>query len=374
MTDTPYTVRKATRDDAVPISDLLHRLGLTPPAKDEQEKIRVLWDWLWEDNPYYTYFDEEKLYGWVMEDQGRIVGYFGCIPRVYHLDGEAIRVAVGTRWGVEKPYRTHTYLLSDAFYANNPIDLKITTTAIKPSARIFEKYGGIRMPIERLGTIFMVPLDPAVLIDYAVHNGPRWKYLLGKLAAFPFRLINPVGWLQRQITADPNFQNVSLESLGADHAAFWAKYLAATKGLIGTRDPELVKWYYKGSADRNPVKCFVYREGSEVTGLAVLSDEPAKGYDRLKRYKVVDLITLNPALHRRMVRQLIRRSRLDGAHILEFHLLGMVDPKVLPFYTITRKPSQFPAYYQCTDADLLERLKPSEQWHVSPFDADTCLV
>lgn len=374
MNTPPVTIRKATPEDTVPISDLLHRLGLAVPAKDEPAKIRMLWNWLWEENPYYTHFNKELFYGWVMEDQGRIVGFFGCLPRVYHLNQAVIPVAVATRWGVEKPYRTHTHLLSDAFFRDNPIDLKITTTAIKPTTRIFDKYGGTGVPVAQIGRVLMVPIDPAVLIDFAVNGATKWKAALGKLVSLPFRLINPVAFSQRRIPPDENFQEVALEALGDDFGNFCKTFLEQTSGLVATRSPDLVRWYFRGSADRNPVKCFVYRDRARITGYAVLSDEPAKGFAKLKRYKVVDLITLDPALRKQMVQQLIRRSRLDGAHVLEFHLMGMLDRSELPAYTLSRKPVQFPAYYQCTDPGLLRELQPPDHWHVSPFDADTCLV
>ena len=163
-------IRLANNDDKLAICNLLKLLGLQIP--DEPAKVDSLWNKLWNDNPFYEHFNVPVTYGWVMVHEKKIVGFFGSIPRVYQWNNELIPVSIAGLWGVEKEFREHTKMLCDKFFYENPIDLKLVTTAIKPTGRIFEKYKGQKVPVPELDIVQMIPINLSKLIHFKL-SGQR---------------------------------------------------------------------------------------------------------------------------------------------------------------------------------------------------------
>jgi hypothetical protein len=54
--------------------------------------------------------------GWVLEDAGRMVGFFGNIPLLYDYAVHPIVVADASQWGLEKDYRGETPRLAEAYF------------------------------------------------------------------------------------------------------------------------------------------------------------------------------------------------------------------------------------------------------------------
>lgn len=119
-------IREANRKDAVPVTELLRRTGLFMP---EDKNIDSHWDRLWTNNPSYKDFPSPPHFGWVMEYENRIVGYFGCFQRTYYLNGKPLQVSVSSQWGVEKEFRKFTILLCEKYFSENPVEFKLNTTA-----------------------------------------------------------------------------------------------------------------------------------------------------------------------------------------------------------------------------------------------------
>ena len=74
-----------------------------------------------------------------------------------------------------------------------------------------------------------------------------------------------------------------------------------------------------------------------------------------------------------MIRELIRYSLLDGADLLEIHLVGNVNRNDIPSFHIERKTASFPVYYHTQDPQLSQLLSSKENWLLTPYDGDTIL-
>lgn len=129
----PCTVREAVFEDCEAATELLRRLGLIMP--EGRDAVRAHWDRLWRTNPAMLESRPKPALGWVLEDGGRMVGFFGNVPLLYDLGGRAVMVADASQWGVEKAYRHHTPRLADAYFDQVNADLLLVTTAIKPPVK-----------------------------------------------------------------------------------------------------------------------------------------------------------------------------------------------------------------------------------------------
>lgn len=357
-------VRPARSEDAIPVTTLLRELGLNMPASEPD--ARQFWQNLWHANPFYHHFPGAVQYGWVLEAAPGIVGFFGSIPRIYEINGKKVPVSVASRWGVRKEFRTFVPMLCDAYFQQNPIDLKLVTTAIKPTGRIFERYGGLPVPGRDLGKVQMVPLDLSALAKLR-----RGRFLSNVGAT----LAGLVPWKHqfRAIRPDEGFTEILGDNYPADLDDFFTTHASLEESLIATRNVEILKWQYDTwKTDRWKAQ-FVYRAAGRITGFAVLTIEPVPGHSQITRFKVMDLVALNAYTKRKMIRQLVRVAFRAGGHVLEIHLPGMVDPTVLPRITLTRNLPQYPLYFHSSDPAMASYLQHTDHWRISPFDGDSSL-
>ena len=357
------TIRKATREDAIPATELLKRLGLILP---EGEGINRFWDRLWVDNPYYEYFEEERLYGWAMEHNDRMVGFFGCIPRVYLLDGQPQRVAIASQWGVEKDYREFTHMLCQAFFQDNPIDVKLVTTAIKPTGRIFDRYDGKPVPCPGLGQVIMVPLRLKKLLG---GRFPRFKPIARAVGS-----TIPHSYRFRKIKEDSSFKEFNLSQIPPEVNSFLEHHSKNRKGLFALRNSETLNWLFSDNFRGLTTHAYAQYSNGDVTGYAAMVDEPVSDMPEIRRFKVVDLLAGSAEIRSSMFKQLAGIAFDNDADVMEIHLPGTVNKTDVPFPTLSRDLPQFPVYYQSTNPDLSARLNSPDAWHISPFDGDSCLV
>jgi len=362
-------IREATIEDAPRVSNMLMNLGLDQPGAEDVEKSREHWDRLWTNNPYYKIFNEPFLYGWVLEFNSDVVGFFGSIPRVYYFDGKPFAACIGSQWGVKKEFRSFTSMLSDKFFLENPISLKLATTAIKPAGKLFEKYGGKKMPLPEMQTVSMIPINLGNLISYKYEN------LLSKVSFIKpfFKILNLWNLQFRLLPENKNFKKIDVNNLPKELDLFIDSVVKREKGLVASRQLDVLKWYYTGGNENFKKTIFLYYNHQKVAGYASLIDEPIKEKEKLKRYKIVDLIAENKEIKRSMIKELIRYSYKNKVDILELQYPGLIDKSEVPAIILSRKLPQFSLYYQTTDEVLDTLLQDKKNWHIMPFDGDTCL-
>ena len=142
--DRVCTLREAQYEDGETATQLLRELGLNLPVG--QDEMRYHWRRLWVDNPALNVDRPNLTKGWLLEDNGRMVGFFGNIPLLYDYCGRPIIIADASQWGVKKEYRDQTPRLAEAYFRQKNADLLLVTTGIKQTGRLFERYGGRPVP------------------------------------------------------------------------------------------------------------------------------------------------------------------------------------------------------------------------------------
>lgn len=359
-------IRPAAEGDGLAAIKLLKKLGLNLPDGDRD--ILAYWERLWRGNPYYKMFNEEIQYGWVMEHEGRIVGFFGSIPRIYYYNSKPMHVSIASQWGVEKEYRAFTSLLSDQYFEHNICDLKIVSTAIKPTGRIFDKYGGHKIPNEELDKVYMIPISLFKLMAI------KYKSPLIKSTLHLFNKIIPWKIQYSLLKRNEKITQIQIAQAPDELDAFFKRYHATLSGLVAARTTEIIKWLGAGSSDRPGKACFVYREGDLISGFASIARENIAEDPNIRRYKITDLIAESAGIKTALLKELIRYAHRQNADILEIHHPGMISKDEIPLSIVMeRKHAHFPLYYQTADKQLENKLQERSNWHISPFDGDTSL-
>ena len=86
--------------------DLAFYLSHSPFHVSTKEESEKFWyskfDLWWDNNPA---FNEKLVRGLILENNGKIVGFVGCIPSFFQLSGKQIIVFNETTWRVDKSFR-----------------------------------------------------------------------------------------------------------------------------------------------------------------------------------------------------------------------------------------------------------------------------
>ena len=154
----PAKIREAQFSDYQAITDLKQRFGLVP---DSLEK----WKHLWQYNPALKPLQTKRPIGWVVEAEGKIVGYLGSIPSLYRFGEKTLTAVIGSGFVAEPAYRAHTVRLMGAFYAQKPVDLYISTTAVEATGKIACAFGCEPMPQGDYETVMFWVLRPYPFIQ-----------------------------------------------------------------------------------------------------------------------------------------------------------------------------------------------------------------
>lgn len=367
-------VRPAVKEDTLAIADMLRDEGLSLPQADKPDLVIKHWERLWDDNPYYKESKEPVFYGWVLIDSDKVVGFFGYMPRVYFLNGKMITVQISTNWAIHKSYRRFAYSLCDAMFNGRAADLKITTTAIEQTGKIFSMFQSKRYPDPDFGYAQVIPLRIEKLLK---EKFTKYRNVFAVLES-PARLINyflPVSVKSRLIWNTKEVQQITIENLPQDFQQFWNSYLETSSGLIASRSPEVMKWVYADVKNEHRKRIFVYRnpETNRLEGYSSLILEPVVSNPEIKRYKVGDILYLNETAKNALIKAMIKYSLTDGADVMEVHLVRDISSEDIPVYHVRRKTAAFPVFYHTSDAELSEFLSEKNNWYFTPYDGDTIL-
>lgn len=374
MDSSQISVRPAKKDDTIGIANMLRDEGLSLPPADKPQMVIDHWERLWDLNPYYKEFDTAVFYGWVLTDGNRIVGFFGYMPRVYYLQRKKITLYVSTNWAIHKQYRRFAYSLCDAMFNGFPEHLKLTTTAITQTGKIFSMFQSKRYPDPAFEYAHVVPLRLEKLVKDKFAK-VSWLYPVAKpffkLAGFAL----PVSLKSRFVWNVKSIQRISIDELPTDFDYFWEACLQNSNGLIASRSIAAMKWVYADVKKENRKRIFIYRnpETKKIEGYASLILEPVVTNPSIRRYKIGDILWLTDEAKQELMRGLITYAVKDGADVFEVHLVGCITKDDIPAYNISRKTASFPVFYHTADKELEAFLTEKKNWHFTPYDGDTIL-
>ena len=371
----PCTVREAVFEDCEAATELLRRLGLIMP--EGRDAVRAHWDRLWRTNPAMLESGPKPALGWVLEDGGRMVGFFGNVPLLYDLGGRAVMVADASQWGVEKAYRHHTPRLADAYFDQVNADLLLVTTAIKPTGRLFESRGAVRVPQPDYDRVLYWVVEPFGFARAALRKKgvPAPRAQAGAAVAGPALGAAVALGGRRPGRRGAHVVRMTPSELNDEFDALWQRVRDETPCLLARRDAQSLKWWLGAPALRGRARLLAYRCGG-LGGYAIVvrDDAPAIG---LKRLKIADMFVAGGSAEMidALLAEAFALAREEGYHVLE--LVGLprsLRSRARALRPYSRPMPVWPLYYKTVDGALAQALSREEAWYVTAYDGDTLLV
>jgi len=364
----PAKLREARFSDFKEVNELKQRNGLPQDSFDD-------WERLWRRNPALRQMSCERPIGWVLEAEGRPVGYLGNISLLYRYADRTLNAVTGCGFAVEPAYRGVSLCLGSAFYRQGSADLYLTTTASEVVAKIALAFNSDPLPQAHYATRLLWVLQPysfaqAVAKDLGLR--PTFSRIGGMLASVGVGSdkILRRRWPRRCPTC-PAVKEISVRDIGDDFQTLWLEKLNERPRLLADRSPAALRWHFEMPAN---VRVFCCYKNGELVGYAVTRNDQILA-NGMRRCIIADMLAKrdDPAILRSLWVAAYEQAKHAGSHVLE--VLGFPDgirqvcSEWKPYYFT----SACPFYYKAADPILHRTLLDSMTWYATPFDGDRTL-
>ena len=233
--------REAQFSDFEAVAELKERGGL---RKDFLEN----WYRLWRDNPAIAKAKSPLSMGHVLEAKGRIVGYNGSVPLLYHHGDRTLVAATSTGLVVEPPFRIHSMDLVGAFWRQKNFDLLMDSTAIESVGKMSRLFRAEALPQCDYDTVLFFVLHSrhfarAVVKKLGVREGmSRLATWFGSLS---LRMESTIqgrgpGSLPRKL----HVTKIRVHQIGDEFEDLWRRKLTEKPRLLADRSAALLRWHF----------------------------------------------------------------------------------------------------------------------------------
>ncbi len=371
----PFAVRQreVQFSDFEGIADLKQRCGW---GKDSLEN----WDRLWRGNPAMAGAKSPLSMGWVLEAGGRIVGYGGSVPLLYHYGDRVLMAAAGTGLAVDPAYRFRSVGLLASFFRQENVDLFLITSAIESVGKMSQALKAQTLPQPDYDTTLFWVLDArhfakAVATKFGLNgNAGKLASLMGWIAVRTETTMLSRG--PRRSSASFAITEIQVHQIGDDFEALWRRKLQEKPCLLADRSAASLRWHLAvpGRSGETAVLC-CHREG-RLAGYAVIQSGTDPQTD-LRGCSLIDLLVEgdDSQVAESLLGAAYARARTSGSHV--FEVLGF--PRQIREILMRWKPHsrQYPAcpfLFKAKDPALQAILEHEDAWYACPFDGDTSLM
>lgn len=365
-------LRQATFEDGRAAAELLARLGLVMPCADAD--VQALWRRLWKTNPAFESNQRPLSYGWVLEDDGRMVGFFGNIPMLYYMGHHAAIAADAALWGVEQSHRQESGRLAQAYFDQSGVDLLFVTTGIKPTGRIFERHGARRLPQPGFGKVWYWVADGPGFVAAALRKKGAGRSLADLSGNLGGRALDAAVRIGRRRPKAPvlAIDLTTMDRVGPGFDRLWEAKLSERPRFMACRDARSIRWHFEAG----DTTVLTHTSGGDLLGYMVLvrADNPAVD---LKRYKIADVLIAgdDADIFDALLGAAFEATVEERAHVLE--LIGLPDVfrrRARAQRPFARTVETWPFYYKPVGLTLTKCLEEPGAWYATPFDGDTTLM
>lgn len=323
-------------------------------AESWLSRMRAWWDL----NPAYV---DALTRGWMLRENGRIVGFLGSIPWRFRLGGNDTTVFAGTTWRVLPEFRGMSIVLKRRQMDEHRDVLHFSTTPRPEVARILKL-----MEYERIRRGTGTETHTAILLNFEKilrikFRNSAWNKAIARSLAPPLRAYQSIRMRRLKHHAHENVRE--LESAGEAFDDLWDRTRARYPST-NVRTAEAVNWYCFSSTEFEK-KLFGYFEGEKLTGYIVFLSTERRG---MKFFECVDL-WIEPASGRDEVlgaliekgRQSAERGSFDRIHLPHFNRETAASYRNLGLLEMNgrRKPGFYKGPRQ-----MMDQLKPPNSYFV----------
>lgn len=357
---------------------MLTGLGLKLPL--HTAGMQHLWHRLWRQNPAQSLFNLKPSPGWILEDQGQIVGFVGNIIMPFQYDGRILRAGVATQFGVERAYRAYTDTLAACYFNQEGVDLIISTSTSRQAVGLFQRFSTVALPQADYQQIHFWILDHSGFSQAMLHNrgvGQFASRLLRPIVSPAFSAISAIRSSQpgrNHKGLEP--EAVPLSTLDGEFDELWGRKLTEGTRLYAFRRAADLRWHFEQADEMNGVTILCCRSGGCLAGYLVLLRETVAGTD-LKRAKVADLFIAEdrPEVIDALLAAAGEQAKAEGCHLLEFQGFSQrIRQQLLRHHPYTRMAPSLPYYYKAFSASLEASLRSAAAWYPTPYDGDSTLI
>ena len=363
--------REVQFSDFAGVAELKERSGW---GKDSLEN----WERLWRCNPAAAVAKAPLSMGWLLEAEGKIVGYGGSLPLLYHYGDRVLIAAAGTGLAVDAAYRIRSVGLLASFFRQESVDLFLITSAIESVGEMAKALKAKTLPQRDYDTTLFWVLDTrefskAVAKKFGIDGDAAGLVAaIGSLAVKTEALL----FSRRPGRSDADVSEIRVDQIGDEFDELWRRKLTERPRLMADRSQASLRWHLTvpGSPGETAVLCR-HREG-RLAGYAVVQNmiEDKTG---LKRCSLVDLLVEgdDARVGEGLLAAAYGKARASGSHV--FEVLGF--PRQIREILARWRPysRQYPAcpfLFKTNDAALHAALEREDAWYACPFDGDTSLM
>lgn len=364
------SVREIRLDDLPAIAQLYQRVGWPTPS-------RAKWERVWRDNPANPPGAKPWSPGWVLEQEGRVVGCMGNLVQIYQWGDRVLRAATAVTFAVLPEHRGASLQLVFPFARQPGLDLLLNTTASPESSKIFQFLKFEPVPVPDYHVSYYWILRPAGFL----HAALRKKAFGQWLAAAGGTALAPALWLEDRLRGrgprpprDPHLWTdvIGVEGIGPEFDDLWTRKCREGRRLLAVRNAQILRWHYTRENPAHAPKLVRVWKEECLAGYAVVvrKDSPNLG---LKRSLVADFFLEgdDPAVLRQLLRAAWRQAYRDGAQMLQ--IVG--GPANLRRLIEADKPHRLeegtrPFLFRAPDAALHAALQSADAWYPTLYDGD----
>ena len=341
------------------------------------EDLRANWERLWLHNPALGNLSFEMPMGWVLEAQGRVVGYLGNIPLIYRFGDRVLVAATGSAMVVQPEYRAMTISLNAAFYAQKGPDLFLTTTAVEAVGKIARAFKCATLPQSDYDSMLFWVLQPEPFARGLMKKLELESRIVGFFTALGVRTDRLVRrrWPTRT-SRKMELRDISTREIGDDFDVLWQEKLGESPRLLAQRDSATLRWHFDIAGDQGCGRVLCLYNAGKLIGYAIVRHEAPNSETGLRRSIIADMLAKDddPAVLQALWIAAYEQAKQQGSHT--FEVLGF-PPKIRQissaWHPYVRKYPACPFYYKAQDRNLHELLANGNAWYASPFDGDTTL-
>lgn len=367
LTLVPAKLRQATLSDFSEVLALKQRWGLVWDSAAD-------WDRMWRQNPALQHMKAEPVVGWVLEAEGRVVGYLGNISQLYRYGSETLTAVSGTSLVIEPAYRSGAVSLIAAFYRQKSVDLYLTTTAIEAVGKLSKAFKASVLPQADYDSVLVWVLRPdrfAEVIVKMLGVRPALSPAARVLASLAIRS-DKVMRRRWPPKLRATIREIPAKSIGDEFDQLWLKKLAERPRLLAVRNAATLRWHFD-LGDSSPSVLCAY-EGNELAGYVMVRHEPPSHTTGLQRSIIADVIARedDPRLVTALWIAAYEEAKRVGSHT--FEVLGLPPPirqVGLQWHPYIRKYPACPFLYKAADPARHQMLSNGDLWYASPYDGDT---
>lgn len=337
------------------------------------------WHRVWKHNPALQRIQPDPPIGWVLEAEGRIVGYLGNIPLMYRYGEKYLAAATGSGLAVDPLYRALSVSLVAAFYRQKNLDLYLTTTAVEAVGKIARAFKSLPLPQSEYDSMLFWVLQPQSFAN-ALMKKLQLRSSFSRAGGIVASLaVTTDRFLHRRWPSVPQSElkisEISVKEIGDEFQQLWEQKVSERPRLLADRSAATLRWHFDIPDDLGATQVLCCHRGANLVGYAIVRHTRSSDSE-IQKSLLADMLALNDdkAALSALWAAAYQGAKRAGSHV--FEVLGFpagireVSAKWRPY---VRKYPATPFFYKAADPGFSQTLSDGGAWYACPFDGDTTL-